>query len=70
MFQQMAAQMGAVLGGGGEADEVAGTGIGMEVMRFMMDMPLVSVLHFQDQLLPISPEEMVDGMLEQVYAAK
>ena len=34
----------------------------------MNDMPVVSVLMFQQNLLPMSPEEMVEGMLKQIHA--
>lgn len=42
--------------------------IGMDLMGFLMDMPLRSVLGFQEHMLPTSPDEIVDGLLKQVRA--
>jgi hypothetical protein len=36
-------------------------------MQMMNDMPLVSVLMFQQHSLPVHPEEMVAGLLAQVH---
>jgi hypothetical protein len=33
----------------------------------MMDMPLPSLLHFMGGGMPVSPEDIVDDMLEKVY---
>ena len=63
MFQQMAAQMGSILGG--EASNEIG---GMDMMGFLMDMPLLGVLHFQESLLPMPADELVDGLLAQAHA--
>ncbi len=65
-FQQMLAQGGGLLSAGGNEDEM----IGMDMMGFLLEMPLLAVLHFQDSLLPMPPEEIVDGMLAQVYQKK
>jgi hypothetical protein len=35
----------------------------------MADMPLLSILQFQENDLPMPAEELVDMMLGQVYAA-
>jgi beta-glucosidase len=60
LFQQMTAQMETALGGGeGEATR-------MDTMGFLMEMPLMGVLHFQESALPMSPEDIVDGLLAQV----
>lgn len=40
--------------------------IGMDMMDFLMDMPLRSILGFQESQLPTSPEEIVEGLLKQV----
>lgn len=53
-------QMGAAMGAGEQV-------IGMDMMGFLLDMPLKSVLGFQENLLPVSAEEMVRGLLEQVH---
>ncbi len=41
--------------------------IGMDMLTFMLDMPLLGILHFQENLLPASPEATVDGLLAQVH---
>jgi hypothetical protein len=38
----------------------------MDMVEFLMDMPLVSVLHFQEALLTVTPENMVKDLLKQV----
>jgi beta-glucosidase len=60
LYQQMTALMQAALGGG------EGEGAGMETMGFLLGMPLLSVLHYQENALPKSPEDLVDGLLAQV----
>jgi beta-glucosidase len=60
LFQQMAAQMQTAFGGG------EGEGGGMDTMGFLMEMPLLGVLHFQEGSLPMPPEDLVDGLLAQV----
>jgi beta-glucosidase len=56
----IAQQMGAAMGAGEQA-------IGMDMMGFILDTPLRSVLGFQENLLPTSAEEIVRGLLEQVH---
>jgi beta-glucosidase len=41
--------------------------IGMDIMDMMNDMPLVSVLMFQQTAFPMHPEEIVEGLLMQVH---
>ena len=41
--------------------------MGMDIMDMMGDMPLVSVLMFQQSALPMHPEDFVDGLLAQVH---
>jgi hypothetical protein len=41
----------------------------MDIMTMFADMPLVSVLMFQQKALPHHPEEIVAGLLEQVRSA-
>jgi beta-glucosidase len=62
LFQEIMARMGAAMG----SDDSEEAAIGMDMAGFMMDLPLLSVLHFQDSLLPQTPEEMVEGLLQQV----
>jgi beta-glucosidase len=59
-FQQMITQMQATFGGGENET------VGMDTMGFLMEMPLLGVLHFQEKSLPMPPEDMVDGMLAQI----
>lgn len=62
MMQDMITRMRSAFGMG-ENQEF----IGMDMMGFLMDMPLRSVLEFQSHLLPASPEEIVAGLLAQVH---
>jgi beta-glucosidase len=48
----------------GEGDEHP---IGINVMEMMADMPLVNVLGWQESVLPMSAEDLVDGLLEQAH---
>jgi beta-glucosidase len=65
-YAQIEAQSRKMFGGGDEryGNESA---IGMDIMDMMNDMPLVSVLMFQQAALPMPAEEMVDGFLKQVH---
>ena len=58
LFHQITARMQAASGGG------EGEGTGMD--SFFMEMPLLRVLHYQESTLPMSPENLVDGLLAQV----
>jgi beta-glucosidase len=51
--------------GGGDSGE---GGIGMEMQGFMLEMPLLSLLEFQEGALPRPAVEIVDDLLKQVYA--
>jgi beta-glucosidase len=42
--------------------------LGMDIMDMFNDMPLVSVLLFQQSALPQPAEEIVDGMLQQAHS--
>jgi beta-glucosidase len=63
MFQQMIAQLGATFG---TAAEDSGA-IGMDMMGFLLETPLLSLLHFQESALPMGADELVDGLLQQVH---
>jgi hypothetical protein len=63
-FQQFMGHGGGFFGSSEEGTEL----VGMDPMEFLTDMTLRSVLHFQDSALPQSPEEIVDNLLQQVYA--
>jgi beta-glucosidase len=60
LFRQMLASMKEALAG--EAGEFAG----MDPSGWLMEVPLQTVLHFQAEALPKSPEELVDDLLTQV----
>jgi len=66
-YAQVEAQSRRIFGGG---DERYGneTAMGMDIMDMMNDMPLVSVLMFQQGALTMPAEEMVDGLLMQAHS--
>lgn len=59
ILNNLVQQMGAAMGTGEQA-------IGMDMMGFILDTPLRSVLEFQESLLPAAAEEIVQELLEQV----
>ncbi len=63
MFQQMTAQMSNILGS--DSNELAA---GMDLLGFLMDMPLPGVLHFQESVLPMPADDLVDGLLAKAHA--
>ncbi len=66
-MEQMMSQFGPALAGSEEDANVADLEpSGMDLMRFVLDLPLLSSLHFQEASLPVAPEEIVDGLLGQV----
>ena len=60
-YAQMEEQSRKMFGGGDE--NVAG----MDFMDMLGDMPLVSVMMWQQDALPMHPEDLVDGLLAQVH---
>jgi beta-glucosidase len=66
-YAQIESQSRKTFGGGDEryGNENA---IGMDIMDMINDMPLVSVLKFQQTALPMPAEEMVESLLKQVHA--
>jgi beta-glucosidase len=66
-YSQIEAQSRKIFGGGDEryGNENA---MGMDIMDMMNDMPLVSVLAFQQSALPMPADEIVDGLLKQVHS--
>ena len=65
-YPQVEAQSRKIFGGGDQhyGNESA---IGMDIMDMINDMPLVSVLMFQQSALTMPAEEMVDRLLMQVH---
>jgi len=59
----MLAQMAAAMGTGGDDSG----GIGMDMLGFLLQTPLLSILDFQTSALPAPPEDIVDGLLAQVH---
>lgn len=45
---------------------MGGAAIGMDMMGFFKETPLLSLLHFQEGLLPENPEAIVEGLLAKV----
>ncbi len=62
MFDKMMTDGG--LFAGDEADDYD---IGMDLMDMVMDLPLLSLLHFQEELLPESADDLTDRLLRQVH---
>lgn len=62
MFQQMTAQMMQAFG----VSETGADELGMNMMGFLLDTPLLSLLQFQEGALPMSATTIVDGLLQQV----
>jgi beta-glucosidase len=45
-------------------------GIGMDALGMIMDMPLDSILRFQQDALPMPVEEMVNDLLQKAHSIK
>ncbi|MAT97004.1 MAG: glycosyl hydrolase [Anaerolineaceae bacterium] len=65
-YTQMEAEARKMFGSGDERYGNDGA-IGMDIMEMFNDMPLVSVLMFQQHTLPTHPEDMVADLLQQVH---
>ena len=63
-IKQLMSPMAAAFGGGIDGNDT----IGMDTMTFLMDMPLLSVLQFQESAFPRPVEELVDDLLAQAYS--
>ena len=62
VLDQLMAGLGAAFGNN------AGETVGMNMTGFVMEMPLLGILHFQEKMLPASPEAIVADLLAQVHA--
>ena len=67
LYAKMEAEARKSFGGGDERYGNEGA-IGMDLMEMINDMPLVSVLMFQQEALPAHPEDMVADLLKQAHA--
>jgi beta-glucosidase len=67
MYAQMEAEARKLFGSGDNERYGTETAIGMDVMEMFNDMPLVSVLMFQKDALPMHPEDLVAGLLAQAH---
>ncbi len=61
LYELLVGGMGAVAG-----DDEGSDATGSDPARSIMDMPLRSILRFGEDRLPMTPEEIVDALLEQV----
>jgi beta-glucosidase len=62
-YQRMKKDMGAMFGAG----EVESHEIGMDMTGFLMEMPVMSLLQFQERVLPMPAGEIVDSLLKKVH---
>jgi beta-glucosidase len=62
LYQQLIDQMQGNFGGSGSEE------IGMDPTGFLMDMPLIDMMHFVGSSTAASPEEKVDELLAEVYS--
>ena len=62
LLMQFASQLGMSMGGDGGSHAIDG----MDMLGFMMDMPILAILHFQEKALPAAPEVVVEALLSQV----
>lgn len=63
MFQQLQ-ESSATVFGGGESDS---SSVGMSVLGFLLEMPLLAIFHFQENALPMPADDLIDLMLTQVH---
>jgi len=61
LYTQIKQGIQAAFGGSADAEE------DMEIMQFLLDVPLPDMLEFQGDALPAAPEQIVDGLLQQVH---
>jgi len=59
IFEEMTSKFSQMIGGE--------DGIGMESLDMVVEMPLISILRFQQDALTMPPEDIVEGLLQQVH---
>jgi beta-glucosidase len=64
VFEKMTEMSRRTFGGDGETE-----GMGMDIMDMLMDMPLMSVLLFQQRMWPMPADELVSELLAQAQSA-
>jgi beta-glucosidase len=64
VYDLAARHMRSAMGSGGEGDDF----IGMDFTKFLLEMPLLSVLQFHEDKLPKPAHEIVDELLQQVHS--
>lgn len=62
-YQKMMSMMGETFG----ADIDDNAKKGMDMNAFLLEMPLLSILHFQESSLPTPADDIVDGLLQEVH---
>ena len=67
MYRQLITHTSRVFGG---SDDSNGENIGMDTTGFLLDMPLLSILHFQENNLTQPADDIVNQLLELVHADK
>ncbi len=67
-YEQMENEMRRMFGGGEEERYATDGSIGMDIMTMFGDMPLVSVLMFQKDAMPVYPEDLVANLLQNVHS--
>lgn len=65
MFQQLLVEMNRAFSG---SENNGSEAIGMDTTEFMMDMPLLNILQFQEESLPQPADDVVAQLLEQVHS--
>jgi beta-glucosidase len=63
MYDMMVQGMRSAMGSGDDGSEF----IGMDIEKFFLEMPLLSILQFQEGFLPKPAIEIVDELLQQVH---
>lgn len=67
LYPQVEAQCRKMFGGGNERSETE-SALGMDIMDMMVDMPLESVLRFQQEIFTRPSDEMVEELLAQAHS--
>ncbi len=63
VFQDMLIKMAGLFGVGESGNEASG----MDMVNFMLDMPLLNLFEFQEKAIPMPADKMVDYLLSQAF---